>query len=171
MWAFERALPPEAWAISVRAPFASEGGFGWTIPGQADSFEKGLAALRQFIEQVPASYAIDPQRIIVMGFSQGAAMAYALLLAQPQLITGIAALAGFIPEPARAWATPNHLAGKPVFIAHGTEDSTVPLADAESARDLLTGCGAQVTYITDPTGHKVGTLGMRALKTWLATEL
>lgn len=168
MWAFERALPPEAWAISVRAPFEAEGGYGWMISGDEDSFEKGLAALTAFVEQLPQALAVDPRKMIVMGFSQGAALAYALLLAHPHLCNGVAALAGFVPAPAQPWATPGRLQGKPVFIAHGTQDPTVPLADADLAQTLMQASGATVTYVTDPTGHKVGAQGMRALKAWLS---
>jgi len=170
MWAFERALPPETLVVSVRAPFEAEGGYGWMIPGEEGSFEKGLAALQEFVQQLPESFPVEPGKITVMGFSQGAAMAYALLLAQPELIRGAAALAGFIPNQALGWAVPNRLTGKRVFIAHGTEDPTVPLKDAQRARDVMDRCGAEVTYCTDPVGHKLGTQGMRQLKVWLAEQ-
>jgi phospholipase/carboxylesterase len=170
MWAFERALPPEALVVSVRAPFAAEGGYGWIVPGEEGSFEKGLAALQEFVQQLPHSFPIDPSKITAMGFSQGAAMAYALLLSGPELITGTAALAGFMPNQALTWAKPNGLSGKRVFIAHGTEDPTVPLKDAERAREVIDSCGAEVTYCTDPVGHKLGTQGMRQLKVWLAEQ-
>lgn len=168
MWAFERALPPWALAVSVRAPFEAEGGWGWLVPGEPGSWAQGLGALRTFVEDLPSVYPVDPARRIVMGFSQGGAMAYSLLLSAPELLTGAAALAGFLPQAARAWAGPGRLAGKRVFIAHGTEDETVRLAEAEQAREAMQTCGAALTYVTDPAGHKVGAQGMRALKAWLA---
>ena len=168
MWAFERALPPEAFVVSVRASFAAEGGYGWMLPGEPDSFETGLAALRDFVRDLPGELPVDPERRIVMGFSQGAAMAYALILSDPGLVSAAAALAGFLPDAAPRWEAPGRLAGKRVFIAHGTDDPTVPLAEAKKARDTMRACGAAVTYCTDPAGHKVGAGGMRALKAWLA---
>ncbi len=168
MWAFERALPPQALVLSVRAPFAAEGGYGWMVPGDEGSFSRGLAALQEYVQRLPEEFTIeDVNKRLVMGFSQGAAMSYALLLASPELVAGVAGLAGFLPEPARPWAVPGRLTGKKILIAHGTEDPTVPLAEAESAREAFAASGAEVTYVTDPTGHKVGVQGMRILKNWL----
>jgi phospholipase/carboxylesterase len=163
MWAFERALPESALVVSVRAPFEVDGGYGWTLPDDSDSFERGLGELREFVSRLP----VASNKTVVMGFSQGAAMCYALLLSNPELLTGVAALAGFLPEQVSHLVTPHHLAGKRVFIAHGTQDATVPLVEAERAREAMLKCGAEVTYCTDPTGHKVGASGMRGLKTWL----
>lgn len=167
MGAFERALPASALVVSVRAPFEVESGYGWMLPGDEKSFETGLGALRNFVSQLPKAHPVASNKMGVMGFSQGAALGYALLLSNPELVTGAAALAGFLPEQVSGWVTPHRLAGKPVFIAHGTEDATVPLAEAERARAAMLTCGAEVTYCTDPTGHKVGASGMRGLKTWL----
>ena len=167
MWAFERALPVSALVVSVRAPFEVESGYGWMLPGDEKSFETGLAAWRDFVSRLPEAHPVASNKMVVMGFSQGAALCYALLLSNPELVTGAVALAGFLPEQMSHWVTPHRLVGKPVFIAHGTEDATVPLAEAERARATMLTCGAEVTYCTDPTGHKVGASGMRGLKTWL----
>lgn len=169
MWAFSTALPTNAFIVSVRAPFATENGFGWTLPGEADSFERGLAALHEFVNQFPAQYSVDPNAITLMGFSQGAAMCYALTLQHPELVHATAALAGFLPEQARPWATPNRLQGKPVFIAHGTEDPTVSVEEARKARDVLAGCGANITYHESSSAHKLSAQAMRDLKAWLST--
>jgi phospholipase/carboxylesterase len=171
MWAFERALPPGAFVVSVRAPFEAGGGYGWALPGDPGSTAAGLEALRAFVERLPSEYPVDPARRVAIGFSQGAALAGRLLLSRPELLAGAALLAGFLPEAGQPWAAPGRLAGKRVFIAHGTEDTTVPLADAEQARAVLQACDAVVTYCTDPAGHKVGPQGMRALKTWLAETI
>jgi phospholipase/carboxylesterase len=56
----------------------------------------------------------------------------------------------------------------PVFIAHGTQDETVPVAAARQAREVYTRLGAQVTYGEYPTGHKLTTQAMADLKQWLA---
>jgi phospholipase/carboxylesterase len=168
MWAFERALPEDALVYSVRAPFEAEGGYGWMLPGDDGSFEKGLGELREFVRRLPLESPVASNKTVLMGFSQGAALCYSLLLSNPELVTGAAALAGFLPEQASQWVRPFRLVGKPVFIAHGREDATVPMSEAEHARKVLSQCGADVTYVTDPTGHKVGAGGMRQLKTWLA---
>jgi phospholipase/carboxylesterase len=106
-----------------------------------------------------------------MGFSQGAAMSNALLLSDPPLVAAVASLAGFLPEAARRWLQPGRLAGKSVFIAHGTADTTVPAARALAARDALQTAGADVDYHDYPAAHKLNAQGMRDLKDWLARQL
>lgn len=168
MWAFEQYLPKEAAVFAPRGLFAAEGGFGWWLTDDyAATFEQGIAALREFVSGVRAAYPVDPARVVLVGFSQGAAASAALLLKEPALACGVALLAGFVPRIAHEWAKTDRLAGKRVFIAHGVDDTTVPIDDARSARDVLTAAGAQVTYGEYPVAHKMNPAGLRALRQWL----
>lgn len=168
MWVFESSLPQAVSIFSPRAPLAVEGGYGWfSKENDQDSFNAGVNALREFVMRLPAVYAIDPARVALVGFSQGAAVSSALMLSAPELIHGLAMLAGFLPGPARDWARPEALKGKAVFIAHGAEDDTMPVVEAARARDALALAGADVTYGEYPVGHKMSTAALRALKAWL----
>lgn len=172
MWAFEKALPPAAAVFSPRAPYAVEAGFGWSAErADSASFSQGLAALKDFVAGLPAAYPVDPRRIVLVGFSQGAALSAALALAAPELIRGAALLAGFLPPSAQPWAAPGRLAGKPVFMAHGDRDETVSVAAARQAREALAGAGALVTYGEYPIGHKLSAQGMRDLTAWLEAHV
>jgi phospholipase/carboxylesterase len=92
----------------------------------------------------------------VMGFSQGAVMAYGLSFLFPDRINKVAALAGFIPQ---AWQTELNnisLKNKSYFIAHGNQDETVPFDKAQHAAAFLKEKGATVTFCEADTGHKFG---------------
>ncbi|MEG9247908.1 hypothetical protein V6S67_07410 [Arthrobacter sp. Soc17.1.1.1] len=80
-------------------------------------------ALREVFSFVP----VDPQRIGVTGFSDGASYALGLGLANGDLFSKVAAFSpGFVP--------PGPQNGRPaVFIAHGTQDAVLPI-DATSRR-------------------------------------
>jgi phospholipase/carboxylesterase len=173
MSVFERTLPPGAAIVSPRAPIDMQNaGFGWYQPVDDETSQlAGLAALREFVAGLPTAYPVDPNRVILMGFSQGAAMCNALLLSDPPLVAAVASLAGFLPEAAQRWVQPGRLAGKSVFIAHGTDDTTVPTARAQAARDALQSAGATVEYHDYPITHKLNAQGMRDLKDWLARQL
>jgi len=173
MSVFERTLPAGVAIVSPRAPLDMRNdGFGWYEPIDDETSQlAGLAALREFVAGVPAEYPIDPHRVISMGFSQGAAMCNTLLLSDPPMVAAVASLAGFLPEVARRWVQPGRLAGKSVFIAHGTTDTTVPTARALAARDALQSAGATVEYHDYPIAHKLNAQGMRDLKDWLARQL
>lgn len=177
MWAFASTLPPNALAISMRAPFESEGGYGWMVPDEkagtipherGGSLEHGLAALDEFVRRLPGEFPVDTEKVSLVGFSQGAAMSYALALSHPPLVSGVAALSGDLPEQARRWVSPGRLKARPVFIAHGENDNVVPIEEAIGARDAMLLCGAAVTYRSYDIGHKLSAQGMRDLKSWLA---
>lgn len=166
---FERTLPPGAAFITPRAPLAmGANGFGWYQPVDDEASQlEGVSALREFVAGLPGAYPIDPARVVLMGFSQGGAMCLALLLSSPELAAGAACLAGFLPSAARQWLAPDRLMSKSVFIAHGTEDTIVPVPRAQAARDDLQASGAKVEYHEYPVAHKLNADGMRDLKAWL----
>jgi phospholipase/carboxylesterase len=165
---FDRALPRGFAVFSPRGPEEIEtGSYAWMRHlDDTDGFRLGLAALRGFITALPAAYPVDPARLYLMGSSQGAALSLSLLLTDPPLLAGVAALAGFLPEAARAWAVPRLLSGKPVHIAHGVDDETIPVAQAREARQVLEQAGATVSYHEYAIGHKLNARGFSDLKAW-----
>ena len=173
MGIFKRTVPPGVAIISPRAPFALNGGYIWyqrdrgQLQPEPDSLWAGRDHLDEFLANLSQQYPIDPKRLVLMGFSQGAALCNTMALTQPGRVMGVASLAGLIPEIVTETAHPD-LGGLSVFIAHGTRDETVPLAVARQVRELYTRLGAQVTYGEYPTGHKLTSQGMADLKQWLA---
>lgn len=174
MWIFKQTIPPGVAIVTPRATLPVEdGGYGWygrdgsELQPEPDSLWVGRDQLHNFLTQLAQQYPIDPTHLILMGFSQGAAICNTLVLTQPGLVVGIASLAGLVPQIVAETAQLD-LPALPVFIAHGTRDETVPLAAAQQTREIYTRLGAQVTYGEYPTGHKLTTQGMRDLKNWMA---
>jgi phospholipase/carboxylesterase len=165
-WVFVKTAGPEWLIVSPRAPFTAKAGYSWLSSGDY-AYRAGLDALTKFVEQLPNVYPVDRSRLVLLGFSQGAAMSYtyAALLSDPR-VQGVAALAGFLPP-----FPIDKLKGLPVLILHGTRDERIPIEDARRDRDALIAAGAHVTYVEDDVGHKVGSSGMQALRQWLAERL
>jgi len=177
MGIFKQTVPPGVAVISPRAPLAVNGkGYGWYwrdqggLQPETDSLWAGRDQLQAFLAGLPQQYPLDPRRIVLMGFSQGAAICNTLVLTRPGQVMGVVSLAGLIPDAVIETAQPD-LAGLPVFIAHGVRDETVPLTSAQQSRDIYTRLGAQVTYDEYPTGHKLTAQGMADLKAWLANVI
>ena len=166
---FERTLPPGVVVVSPRGPLPmGPASFGWFArDDDPESFSAGLPALAGFVRGLPEAYPVDPAHILLMGFSQGAAMSFSLLLSEPPLVAAVAGLAGFLPAPGRQWVAPGRLVGKPVFIAHGTKDETVPVALAREAAETLRTAGAEVSEHEYQVGHKLNAHGRRDLTAWL----
>jgi phospholipase/carboxylesterase len=179
-WIFARGAAAHWFVAAPRAPYpqyADDGsalGFSWytfSEAGRSDpaTYQAGLSALRQFVQALLANYPIDPSRLYMLGFSQGAAMSYAYALDADLLtlpLAGLVALGGFIPGTVSKPYPPRPQL--PVLILHGSQDEVIPVGLAHKSRDTMTELGADVTYLEEPVGHRVGTGGMRLLNTWLA---
>jgi len=176
MWLFYHALPRSATVISPRALFPAADGFSWTRSvshGEIEqtAFTEAIEALRQFIPEMIQRNEGDPQRAIIMGFSQGAALSYALSLTQPNLMCGVIALAGFMPNypiaPLRADSSNTNAWLPRYLIIHGIDDDIVPIVLAREARSELEAREAVVEYYEYPGGHKVAAQGMKDIARWI----
>lgn len=164
----------DALVISPRAPrpFEFGGGFAWYDLGEegvphAETFHASLDLLRRFIVEIKAGYALDPDRIILLGFSQGTVMAYAAGLLDPASFCGIAALSGYIPSRSGLPLEVTKLDSLSAFISHGTYDEIIPVHFARESAELLEKAGAHVVYREYPMGHEVRESTLRDLGAWL----
>ncbi|MCC7209908.1 MAG: dienelactone hydrolase family protein [Anaerolineae bacterium] len=169
-WLFARTLGPEWLVASPRAPFRLLSGYGWyqfSHTGRTDpeTFQVGLGVLSDFISALEEQHPVDRARLVLLGFSQGGAMAYAYGLTH--VVGGVVSLGGYIPGTVPKPLPP--LNGMPVLIIHGSADDTIAVEIARKNRDQLTQAGAEVTYLEEEgMNHRVGVEGMRLLGTWLA---
>ncbi|MCV6588956.1 MAG: alpha/beta hydrolase [Marinobacterium sp.] len=112
---------------------------------------------------------IAAQKIILIGFSQGGAVAYEAGLGYPQQLGGIAALSTYLAtDPASRLRC---AADFPLWIAHGTADDVVPLNLGEQARDRLQLLGLKPQWHTWPMAHEVVPEQIQALGQWLDNRL
>jgi phospholipase/carboxylesterase len=175
LFAFAPSLDPRLVVVSVRAPNAYRwGGFAWYDveregPGLGGAgIEDALERLFQSLREIVTLYAIDPGRLYLGGFSMGAAMTGAAVMLQPERFAGAFMLSGYLPPDVsppryRSW----DVAGKPVFLGHGTQDPTVPVAAGRITRDLLTGAGVDLVYREYATGHSVTPNELDDLTNWV----
>ena len=77
--------------------------------------------LRAAIQEISARHSVDRERIYLTGFSNGCFMAQRLAAEAPELIAGVACLAGFAPTPLPEGKEPVS-----VLLLHGTADAIVP---------------------------------------------
>jgi phospholipase/carboxylesterase len=172
MWIFVRALPKEWLVVSPRGIKPDPaGGYAWH-PRQRDEwpplpmFDEAVAALTHFLQALPELYAADPDRVYLMGFSQGAATAYATAMRHPGLVQGIAGLVGFVPVESDAAIETRVLRELPIYTAVGKEDPFIPLGRARGCAETLRASGADLSYREYDTGHRISAQGMRDLKAW-----
>ena len=110
---------------------------GWPEVPQA------VAALKIRLQQELLAAGADP--VVVLGFSQGAAMALEAATATP-----VAAVLAFSGYPHPDWQPQLQKNWMPVFLAHGRKDPVVPLTAYEEVCKRLTAAGASPnSYLFD----------------------
>lgn len=161
MTVFTRNLPRDAWILSPRAPIELDnGGYKWITAEQGMTasfveFEKAANQLRSAYILWAKSLQLPTSPVDVIGFSQGAVMAAALLLLYPQEVDRLGFLSGFLPGDTQQYISPKRLTGKKVFAAHGSQDRTVPVEKAQQTAQWLRQWGADVTYCEAAVGHRL----------------
>lgn len=165
--------------ISLQAPTTLDwGGYSWyhlsqTITGirgddasRIESEEKVVDFLRRQKDEVKLS------DVILMGFSQGAAMSYSLLANEAFHKLGlnlkaVIALSGYIPLDVRPKLSSRQFGGLPIFISHGLYDDLILPYALDSARELLEKQGANVTAKTYEVGHGLTEETITDINIWL----
>ncbi len=98
---------------------------------------RSQAMVEQLILQ-EKSCGIASDRIVLAGFSQGCAMTLQTGLRHPEKLAGLLCLSGYLPIYEKLPAE-RHTANQStsIFMAHGQQDSIVPLQAAALSRDFL----------------------------------
>lgn len=188
MWIFASRLPDNYWIISPRGLYKSPlGGYAWHEHRSKDwpsvsefnpaverlvdlldvdnGLEGALAdALQDTCAAKEAIAQVDFSRASLVGFSQGAALAYSFALLYPERLHLLGGLAGFMPEKVGRMLAGQPLRGKKVFITHGTLDEIVPVEKARRSVELMRQAGSEVTYCEQEVGHKLSADCFRALE-------
>lgn len=115
-----------AW-LAPNGPTNSQGQRYWNAgPACCDADGSGVdhvAQLRALLEKALRTHPIDRESVFVVGYSNGGYMAHRLGCAAPELVRGIASIAGSDPLVTGACAAPESLR---VLQVHGDKDSIVP---------------------------------------------
>jgi len=110
---------------------------------------------------------INPKRVIIAGFSQGAVVALHFGLHHPTSIGGIIALSGYLP-----FSPPNASSNAPaIFLGHGINDSIVPFALGDNSQRQLHAAGYKVTWHSWPMEHSVCAEESMMIGRWITQQL
>ena len=126
-------------------------------------------ALEGFLEDAMKIHPIDPERIVVLGFSQGGVMAYDLALGRPDRFRALVALSSWLPDAVVAGLAPDPArAALPTLLIHGTRDPMVAIDAARQSKARLESLGIQVAWGEYEMGHEIQPAALRDLIGWLS---
>lgn len=112
------------------------------------------------------------ERILLVGFSQGGAVALYAGVRSRQRLGGIMALSTYwVGDQDPALTSGRSPADLPIEIHHGTLDLVVPYELGEQARDTLSSLGYPVTFQAYPMPHSVEPEQLRAIGRWMSLNL
>jgi phospholipase/carboxylesterase len=170
-------LPASYTYLSVRAPMVmQEGSYQWfrqkgqgAYNGETDDLKSSGQLLLDFIAQAAKKYHTEPEKVYLVGFSQGAIMSYEVALRHPEAVGGIAALSGRILPVLKSELKPDaKRQSLAVFIGHGEEDKRLPISDGTEANSLLQGVSLEPEFHAYPgLGHSISASEIEDLSAWL----
>lgn len=139
-----------------------------TPPGLAEA----RAAVEQALQVLQAEHQVEPSRLVIGGFSQGAMVTTEVALHAAAPLAGLAILSGALISRAR-WqaAATARAAGLHVFQSHGRRDPILPFAGAERLGALLDAAGASRQFVAHGGGHELPPEVLAGLQGFLRARL
>jgi len=167
-----KELAPNASILSVRGKVLENG-----MPRFFRRLEEGVFdmedlkirtdELAEFIVKSSSAYKLDPERVIAVGYSNGANIAASVLLRRPEVLAGailFRAMVPFIPT-----VMPD-LSKKSILLLEGLYDPIVSKVEAQSLLELFTKTQSSVTMKWQNSGHNLTQEDIVAAKKWLESD-
>jgi phospholipase/carboxylesterase len=174
-------LPGAAFVAPDAPERCSGGGFGyqwfpipWLDGSPQSSADAGLAAsaadVDRFLDERLADEGLLPDRLVLVGFSQGAMMSLHVAPRRPEPVAGVVAISGRLLRP-EALAEEARVK-PPVLLIHGDQDPVVPFTDMGKAGDALVAAGFQTFgHVMKGTGHGIAPDGLGVTLQFLQDRL
>jgi phospholipase/carboxylesterase len=168
-------IDPKFHIISLQAPLEMNfGGYAWFpidytpngIVVDLNEAKKTLEQLKNVIQFIHSH--TKPNKLFLMGFSQGTIMSLGTALHLPELVDGVLGFSGrferkMLPD------QPNREAIRKlaVFQSHGISDSVIPVAAGRDAKKILEEYGVNLTYREYPFAHEISMNCLKDAMLWL----
>ena len=157
---------PEVSVVALRAPEPHPYGVGrqWygLQPIDWSQLPAAREALKLRLEELATS--VDLARTVLLGFSQGGAMALDVGSSLP--LAGIVACSGY---PHEGWHPGAAVA--PVLLSHGREDPVVPFAASKAAQERLIAAGNSAELLAFDGGHTIDAAVLPQIRAFVRQQL
>ena len=169
-----RLVDPEASILSPRGTVLENG-----MPRFFRRFAEGVfdtvdlrhrtETLARFVEAAARQHGFELDRVMALGYSNGANIAASVLLLRPEVLGSGAilwrAMTPLIPGPEDPAG--ETLAGRSVWIGAGRNDPYAPPESVRALAELLRDRGAEVTVEWSEGGHGIEAAEIDAARRWL----
>ncbi len=143
----------------------------YDISNTSSEDESGIRDSQQAINALIAQEiqnGIASENIILAGFSQGGVMALQVGLRHTSRLGGIVALSCYLPlADMLAQEAESVNATLPIFMAHGSQDSVIPISRAVTSNEKLLAANYSVEWHEYPMAHSVCMEEIEDISRWL----
>ncbi|ABB23205.1 alpha/beta hydrolase [Pelodictyon luteolum] len=170
-------LPATCRYVSPRAPVMLDMEmFGWfpiefTPTGITVDYAAAALALDRFIAftgELIETFSPAGGKVFLMGFSQGAVMSYLTAFTRPDLLHGVIALSGQLPESSMPeGGGPEGLRALPFLVMHGIYDDVLPIEKGRASEHWLKDRVDDISYHEYPVAHQISGEGVAAIRSWI----
>jgi phospholipase/carboxylesterase len=134
---------------------------------------RGVVAARpavdHFLDAELARYRLRPDRLVLVGFSQGTMMALHVGLRRPTAPAAIVGFSGLLAGPEHLAETTVH---PPILLIHGEADDLIPVDVIHIAREQLAKSGHLIEWhIRERLGHGIDPVGQAIAGHFMACAL
>ena len=122
--------------------------------------------LADFVAAAAQHYGFAADKVVAVGYSNGANIAASLLLLRPEVLSAAVlfrAMVPLVPD------TQPNLASVRVWIGAGTDDPIIPTSETKRLAELLRSAGADVTIRYFQAGHELTMADVESAREWLTT--
>lgn len=117
-----------------------------------------------FVDDAARLYGFARDKVVVVGYSNGANIAAGMLLSTDHPFAGAALLHAMTPFEVDS---PPDLAGVHVLLTGGRRDQMIPAASTEQLGDVLRSAGADVSVHWEPGGHELTQTEVDVVTGWI----
>ena len=138
---------PEIAYLAPQAPGSTWYPYSFMAPFEKNepAFSNALATVASAVADL-AGQGFPPERVVLLGFSQGGCLALEYAARNAQRYGGVVGLsAGLIGPPGTPRSYPGSMAGTPVFIGCSNVDFHIPLERVHESAEVLRRMGGDVT--------------------------
>lgn len=147
--------------------------YGLDFDGKVD--EEGIASAERAVQKLIESQiqsGIPSNRIFIIGFSQGGALALHTALRYQKPLAGVVGLSTYLPLHEDLADKGSHSNKQlPIFLAHGLADPIVPYWMGQKSLTCLQEAGYQPAWHSYPIAHTVSLPECQDLGQWMARVL
>lgn len=173
---------PDTVFVAVDAPtpsVANPMGFQWfPIPWLDGSTEAAMVEglirsaklLDAFIDKALADEGLEPDRLVLFGFSQGTMMGLHVAPRRADSVAGIVGFSGRLMFP--GCIVDEAKSRPPTLLVHGDVDEMVPFAELGAATEALRAADFEVSsHVMEGTGHGISPDGLSVALAFIRTRL